>query len=188
MSESVPEGHARGTTDVSSDGHSIAIRLSTYGDLFSHFDPRPYAARALSDDLLTEIARPRVPHSTGAPQLDLERRGSERNAGDEAVIRERLHRHFQERAEALQAQRHHAVTQGIVLSLIGTLMLLGSALVRTYVHDDLAAACLTVVLEPGGWYAIWYGFDELFYGARRIASEYAFQRRMTDAHIVFSGG
>jgi len=67
-------------------------------------------------------------------------------------------------------------------------MLLGSALVRTYVHDDLAAACLTVVLEPGGWYAIWYGFDELFYGARRIASEYAFQRRMTDAHIVFSGG
>ena len=184
MSKSTPGAHG-GPADASGNRRIIAIRLRTYDDLFSHFDPRPYAERTLSDDFLTEIAKPRLDRSKTAPQLEFFMPSSERSPQDESVIRERLHRHFDERADALEAQRQHAHSHGTLLALIGTGMLLASALVRTYVHNDFAAACLTVALEPGGWYAVWYGFDELFYGAKTIATEQAFHRRMTDASIVF---
>lgn len=86
---------------------------------------------------------------------------------------------------ALEVERQRAVGHGILLSALGTLMLLGSALARTYVPGEFAAASLNVLLEPGGWYAIWYGFDELFYGAKRTAADRTFNARMADAEIAF---
>jgi hypothetical protein len=167
------------------DPHGVAIRLSGYGDLFSDFDPRPYDRRALSDDFLAEIAKRRLGRSREAVRLEFLVPRSERRPEDETVIRERLLRHFQERAAALAAEQQRAIGHGIFLSVLGTLMLLGSAFARTYVRGDFAAASLNVLLEPGGWYAIWYGFDELFYGVKRIAADRMFHARMANAEIVF---
>jgi hypothetical protein len=43
-----------------------------------------------------------------------------------------------------------------------------------------------VLLEPAGWFAVWFGLDQLFYGTRELAREHAFYRKMARADVVFS--
>jgi hypothetical protein len=60
-----------------------------------------------------------------------------------------------------------------------------SALLRQE-PETVARTVLQVLLEPAGWFAVWFGLDQLFYGTRELAREHAFYRKMARADVVFS--
>ena len=61
--------------------------------------------------------------------------------------------------------------------LLATAEEMGATLTRTVLH---------VFLEPAGWFAVWFGLDQLFYGTRELAREHAFYRKMAHADVVFT--
>ena len=68
----------------------ITIQLDTYDDIFSDFDPRPYSSRALSEDFIKEIKRHYMEDKRGRFEVHFTIPASERNIGDEGLIKKRL--------------------------------------------------------------------------------------------------
>ena len=72
---------------------NISLILDSYDDLFSDFDPRPYAQRALSDDFLVECKKASVVKKSKI-ELRLMAPKHKRNHFDEVKIKKRLKEHF----------------------------------------------------------------------------------------------
>ena len=165
-------------------GTEVSLWIDDYDDIFSDFDPRPYAQRALSDDFLAE-ARKVVRHQRGTvPELSLLVPRTARNLTHEAMIRERLREHFRTHAGQLTHQRRRTLRRGVVLASIGFVLMMVSALLR-HQGGGFWRIALNVLLEPSGWFAVWFGLDEVFYGKRETAMDHAFYEKMAMCEIVF---
>ena len=49
----------------------------------------------------------------------------------------------------------------------------------------MLAIILTTLFEPAGWFMMFYGFDNAFYGAKRMQPEIDFYEKMSKAEISF---
>jgi hypothetical protein len=74
---------------------------------------------------------------------------------------------------------------GLAIAAAGLAVMTTSALLRRQ-PETVARTVLHVLLEPAGWFAVWFGLDQLFYGARERAHEHAFYRKMARADVAFT--
>src|SRR3989338_253090 len=72
----------------------ITLQLDTYDDIFSDFDPRPYAKRELSEDFLKEIQRRYLEDNRGGFEVLFTLPSQVRDTAGEALIKKRLRAHF----------------------------------------------------------------------------------------------
>ena len=164
---------------------AVSLWLDTYEDIFSDFDPRPYAHRALSEDFLAEARRAVLDRRDEVPELLFLVPAPARNLNDEIIIRRRLRDHFRRHAERLARERRRGIWRSLAIATAGLAVMMTSALLRRQ-PETVARTLLYVALEPAGWFAVWFGLDQLFYGTRELAREHAFYRKMARADVVFA--
>ena len=164
----------------------ISILLDTYDDVFSDFDPRPYARRALSDDFLQEAKKAAldknetielrflIPHRARRTEL-------------ESMIRQRLHEHFKRHHELLLLEMRKTRQQGLLMIFLGILTIALASYVSFQASESFFMHFLLVVLEPAGWFTAWTGMEELYAISRKTNPELSFYAKMTRAVIVFTG-
>ncbi len=163
----------------------MSLWLDTYEDIFSDFDPHPFGQRALSEDFLVEAKRAVRDRRDEVPELRLLVPTRIRNLDDETTIRKRLRDHFRRHADRLARERRRAIWVSVAIAAAGFAVMTASALLRRQ-PETVTRTVLHVLLEPAGWFAVWFGLDQLFYGTRELAREYAFYRKMARADVVFT--
>jgi hypothetical protein len=164
---------------------ALSLWLDTYEDIFSDFDPRPYAQRALSEDFLAEARRAVRERRDDVPELVFLVPAPARNPDDETIIRKRLREHFRHHADRLAREHRRGLWRSLAIAAAGFAVMAASALLRRQ-PETLARTLLHVILEPAGWFAVWFGLDHLFYASRELGREQAFYRKMARAEVVFS--
>jgi len=164
----------------------ISLWLDDYDDLFSDFDPRSYSQRTLSDDFLSEAkkaSRDKDPNKLEIRFLIAE---NKRDAKNEAVIKKRLHEHFNKHAALLLNEIKTARNKSIVAAFFGIMMMLGATYINSLEPATFASRFLFVLLEPAGWFVTWFALERLFYTTERKNAEYKFYHKMSKCGIIFS--
>jgi hypothetical protein len=174
----------RGEHDELLARSQVSLWIDDYDDIFSDFDPSPYAQRALSDDFLAEAKKAVRDRPGGVPELRFLVPEAARNQGPEAMICKRLREHFRKHAEQLARERRRTVLRGLCIAITGFVLMMVSTFLRER-GGGFWRTALNVLLEPSGWFAVWFGLDELFYGNRATAKEHAFYQKMAKTEIVF---
>lgn len=163
---------------------AVSLWIDDYDDIFSDFDPRPFGQRALSEDFLAEARRAVRDRREGIPALRFLVPAPVRNLADEATIRKRLREHFRKHADRLGRARRRTAWAGLAIAAAGFGVMTASALVRGQ-PEAFWRTLLHVLLEPSGWFAVWFGLDQLVYGMRDIRREHEFYGKMARADVAF---
>jgi hypothetical protein len=165
--------------DTEAGRREFAIRVASIDALFSEFDPRPVADRALAEEvrlfLLDQWDLVRLEEPTA---LTIYAPESDRATTDPAAVRRALHSNI----EAFTGAYRHAVPMSRrqrVTALVGTIVFLASIAVST-VLDRLTSDVLVAGLSQGivviGWVALWAPAQYVVVDAiphRRMRSRYA---------------
>jgi hypothetical protein len=163
----------------------ISLILDSYDALFSDFDPRPYNERALSDDFLVEAKRAIREAKPGILEMRFLIPKHLNNAHEEELIKERLHHYFQQQTHRIAREARGIVRKGLLLALLGFLFMFASTYLSHEVRSMLLLDFLRVMMEPAGWFLVWYGFDQIFYNAKSLKPELDFNHKMSHAEIHF---
>src|SRR3989344_4144937 len=91
---------------------NISLILNDYNDIFSDFDPRPFASRALSDDFLVECKKA-ARDKEGSIELRLLVPKKKRDQKSEYEIKKRLREHFEKHFREKEGEIKAIRNQGI---------------------------------------------------------------------------
>ena len=164
----------------------ISLMLDKYDDIYSDFDPRPYTERAISYDFLDEMKRASRDMPSGRIELKLMIPKHERSLAKENFVRKRLHAHFKKHHSRLHDEINKLRIHGILIAAIG-FVLMGIALFITDLNLSTRIANLVlVIIEPSGWFAMWFGLDKIFYTAGEKKSDMKFYDKMSKCDITFT--
>ena len=164
----------------------ISLSLDTYDDIFSDFDPRPYSQRALSDDFLAEVRRATRHKPSGGIELRLLLPASQRSAEHERTIKERLHHYFGEQYRKMRAELRVMRGKAIFLTVLGILLMIAAAYVRTKPSQAFSLQMLYVLLDPAGWFSTWFGLERLISLWTKEKPEMDFYQKMSKCEIAFA--
>jgi len=163
----------------------ISLRLNTYDDIFSAFDPRFYSEKALSVDFLDEIKRASRDKVSGTVELRFLIPKALGNEGKENQIKKRLHEHFKRHHELLRKETKKTTYTGISIAGFGFLFMFIGVLFHYFLGERLLTDILVTLFEPLGWFMMFYGFDTAFYSLRQKKPEMDFYEKMSIADISF---
>jgi len=163
----------------------IALWLDHYDDIFSDFDPRPYSARAISDDFLKEARKAAREFRPGCFELRFLVPGNHRRYEHEAMIKKRLREHFRKHADMENKAVKDLVRRGVLLSLCGIALMVGAASAAFFHKDAFIWTLVVVIMEPAGWFTVWNGLDRVFFRPKDLEPEKAFYEKMSKAEIRF---
>jgi len=160
----------------------ISLLLDSYTGIFSDFDPRPYAERTLSDDFLLETKKA-ARDKTGNLELKFLIPSRLRKFSAETIIKKRLHKHFKKHHALLAQEEKDTMKKGVIITSIGFITMV----IATFLYDStiFLLKFIRVILEPAGWFAVWYGLDHLFYLRNQHKPELEFYQKMSKAKISF---
>ena len=163
----------------------ISLMLDTYDDIFSDFDPRPFSQRSLSVDFLDEIKRASRDKVSGEIELRFLIPQNLRDNKLEDQINKRLKDHFKRHYAMLEKETKKTISQGISIAALGFAFMFLGILINYRVSAELTRIILTTLLEPSGWFMMFFGFDTAFYGMRQKQPEVEFYKKMSKAEITF---
>lgn len=162
----------------------ISLRLEQYDDIFSDFDIRSYASRALSVDFLDEIKRASYDKKEGGIELALHVPKRKRDESHETVIQERLAAHFKKHYHLLLEEKRRIIKVGMCMILMGIFCMIAATLV---VFEDpsenIFLSFLVIFLEPAAWFLLWEGMDQVIFSSKKINLELKFYQKMSDARV-----
>jgi len=140
----------------------ITIRLDTYEDIFSDFDPRPYSQRELSEDFLKEIQRRFMEDSRGRFEIHFTIPSSERDTREEALIKKRLREHFSTMVVHENAFIKKTRAQGYQYIIAGAFVLLSDVFALAVLNESsIFYKILSVLIVPAGWYGMYTGMGKV---------------------------
>lgn len=163
---------------------NISLILDSYDDIFSDFDPRPYDAKALSDDFLVECRRATKDKESNV-ELRLLVPKHKRNIGDEIKIKKRLKSHFQRHFMLQSKEQGEIKKEGIIWFIIGTCFILATSFLHQKSYHYFILTILATMMEPAGWFSFWEGLYKVFITAKEKKSDYDFYKKMNSAKIYF---
>lgn len=165
----------------------ISLWLDTYDDIFSDFDPRSYAQRALSDDFLNEAKKASKEKSNGVVELKFLVPSNTRSLDKEIVIKKRLREHFKKHYNLLHKETIDLKKRGGLLVAAGLLITLTATTISTFgfIKYAFLSNFLVVALEPGGWFLMWTGLDLIFSTLKQKDQNIEFYDKMSKCRIVF---
>lgn len=163
----------------------VSLRINHYDDIFSDFDSRPYAQRGLSDDFLLEAKKFTKERPSGRLELVFLVPANLRKQEVENVIKKRLHEHFRKHHHLLQQETAQLKKKGLALTLLGMLLMLAASLLATVETKKFITNVLFVILEPSGWFMVWFGLEQIFYEAKQKQPDLEFYTKMCEGEIKF---
>lgn len=163
----------------------ISILLDSYSDIFSDFDPSPYAERSLSDDFIIQAKKFSKDKSGHKISLRLLMPSAARREEDEKLIIKRLHSHFKEAYHQTKTEVKEANRKGIILILTGTALMITASYLSFMKAEKYFIHFLLVLFEPAGWFLLWMGLDHLVYFSKSSKKELDFYSKMSKVEIKF---
>lgn len=163
----------------------VSIWLDSYDDLFSDFDPRPYAQRAISDDFIAAVRKVIQVKKSGGFELTLLMPKSSRDEKTEALVRKRILGFFQGQFSHHQREIRRMRREGLILTVASIAVLFTAASLPQMGLDEYLKNFLQVLLTPGGWFMIFNGLDNIFYKPRQKKLEAEFCRKLSRSRIAF---
>lgn len=162
------------------DNSEIVLKLERYEDIFSDFDMRPYARRAMSVDFIDELRRASFEKQDEGIELILNMPASKRNEANEAKIKERLKGYFKKHYLLLSGQRRGVVRRGTAMVAMGVIFMF----VATFIHFENASQNLllsfaVVLLEPASWFLVWEGLNQIFFSSKEANTQINFFKKMS---------
>ncbi len=165
----------------------ISLFLDSYDDIFSDFDGRSYIKRSLSNDFLSEAKRASMEKGEGV-ELHLLVQKKDRSNSTEAVIKRRLKDHFKHHADKLRKEKKNIIKRGIKYIIFGTILMLVAAwFAFEFGEGSFWVTFFIIVMEPGGWFLFWEGFDMVLFESKTNKEEFDFYHKMARADISFMG-
>jgi hypothetical protein len=176
----------RPTTDKHDRSASeVVLWIDNYSELFSDFDPRSLAERMVSDDFINQVkhAVREIPRKLRVLKLLVPEKI--RQPDDEVIIRRRLGTYFSYQHEQLTRMNREVRRKGFYFSAAGLIFLLIASYLKELKVTQFYMTFLLTLLEPGGWFLLWTGFDYFMnYSGNRL-QDVAFFNRMAGVHIEF---
>lgn len=164
----------------------ISVWIDTYDDLFSDFDPRPYSQRSVSLDYLKEAERHYAEAKSGKKfEFHILVPTAIRNSAIETLIKRRMKEHFKNQLKELQEDLQETRIRGAIYLIIGTALMIGSALMTIY-DVGLILNLINVVTQPAAWFGMYSGFEKFLEEPRTKFRQREFQEKMANADIIFS--
>ena len=162
----------------------ISLILDSYDDIFSDFDPRPFAHRALSDDFLLEAKRA-ARDKQGSLELRFLIPKNERKLDAETIIKGRLREHFKRHYDLLKIEVAQTRKKGWLMALVGIICIIFASYLLSLDMDTFLIHLLIVILEPAGWFTAWTGLDEIYYTVNQKKPDMDFYQKMMHSGIIF---
>ena len=163
----------------------VNILLDSYDDIFSDFDPSPFAERALSDDFIAELKKISGNKKQKKIVLKLLLPANMRNKQDENVIIKRLHSNFKNVHFNLESEVRKTYLKGMLLTLFGIIIMIIASYISFLKPEKYPVHFLLVLFEPAGWFLLWSGLDTLVYSSNETKKDLDFYKIMTKAKINF---
>jgi hypothetical protein len=163
----------------------ISLMLDTYDDIFSDFDPRPYSERAISEDLRAELKRATRYQPSGTIDLKLMIPNKVRSHESEKLIKKRLHEHFKTHLGYITDEIRNLHIKGASIAVIGFAIMISAIFIGDFNISERLTNALLVILEPAGWFTMWFGFDTIFYTAGSKKPDLEFYEKMSKCIITF---
>lgn len=163
----------------------VSLWLDTYDDIFSDFDPRPFSDRAISDDFLLEAKKFFREKKTGGLELKFLIPEKERKQEIETQIKKRLKEYFKKHCSLLQKELGGTKKRATALTLSGIILMILASALDYFQSKILILHLATTLLELGGWLAVWFGLEQIFYTIRGKNQEVEFYKKMSQLEISF---
>jgi hypothetical protein len=164
----------------------ISIALTTYNDIFSSFDPRPYAQKALSDDFLEETKRASSVKNSEDIELKLLMPASRRNLSEETIIKKRLKDYFKKHESLARNEVNSTIKKGALFISFGIIfMVIATFFLYTWENPGFMVKFLLILFEPGGWFFFWEGLNLIVFEAKAKTPESDFMKRLASCKINF---
>ncbi|MDO8554398.1 MAG: hypothetical protein Q7S22_06320 [Candidatus Micrarchaeota archaeon] len=163
--------------------NSIQISLDEYDDIFSDFDPSPYAKRLLSEDFLKEIQRRYIETDKGEIEIRFTLPAKLRDMKTEGLIKKRLNHYFLIKIKDMDNQLKKLKTMGITYFIVGFALL--SLDIFIYDSQGLMTKLLSILLTPAGWYGMYTGLEHIFSHPSELVEKRSFYERFQKAKYVF---
>ncbi len=165
---------------------NISIWLDNYDDIFSDFDPRPYSERVLSDDFLIEVRKVCKEKDEGIDEFKLLLPSHKRSNEKEAIIVKRLQAHF--KMNYHYYKKYNKIKRkkiGLIL-FAGMILMLWASYLSSLNSRNLFLNAILIMIEPSGWFMIWYGLDEIFYTSKERKNDLQFYKIVAKSKVSFS--
>lgn len=163
---------------------NISLILTSYNDIFSSFDSRPYSEKALSVDFLSECKRAVIDKNDKGLELVLSIPRAKRNINDELRIKKRLREHFHRHFLLKDQELERLKKTGIRWVLLGVIILL-ALLSGMIVFEENKYSSLLAVFEVPCWFLIWEGMGKILFESKEYSVDKNFYSKMTHAEILF---
>lgn len=163
---------------------NISLVLNSYNDIFSSFDPRPFAEKALSVDFIEECIRAARDKPEGGIELILSLPKNRRSINDEFKIRKRLREHFKKHTEEKSKEILKIKREGFSWIIAGVLLTVVVAFAHVFT-TNITTQSLFRILEIPGWFGFWEGLGKIFIDSKKLEPDKSFYKKMSDAQIIF---
>ncbi len=174
-----------GSRESNSENVEIKIWLDSYNEMFSDFDPRPYAKRTVSDDFIIQVRKVVKDRYRENMTLQLLLPEGARNEQDEQVISKRIHTYCNLIKEQLLEEKGKVMRTGFILTVSGILLMLIASYVSFLKSESFYTHVLLILFEPAGWFMLWVGLDKIVYYSGSKRKELDFYTHMARTEIIF---
>ncbi|MFA4820516.1 MAG: hypothetical protein WC613_06190 [Candidatus Aenigmatarchaeota archaeon] len=163
----------------------ISLRIDTYNDIFSSFDPRPYSQKSISVDFISEAKRVARDKTSGSLELKLLMEKKKRNALHERMIKKRMRNHFMNHRNMLLKEKNSLIRTGVSFIAFGIILMFLATMIIFSGATGLLWTFMIVLLEPGGWFLFWEGLNQIVFEAKKINPDLKFYTKMMKCRIEF---
>ncbi len=164
---------------------NISIWLDDYKDIFSDFDPRPLAERALSDDFISEVKKVCNESDFNIKHLSLLMPEKIRDVNAEEVIIMRVDAHMKKHYQTSVQRKKTIKKRSYLMIAIGLLCMTLAAYIHKLQEKEFVYMVLIVCFEPAGWFLMWTGLDDLLSITNRKTHELDFYNKLHSCKINF---
>ena len=163
----------------------VGIAISTYDDLFSDFDPRPYKERQLSEDFLSELRRFFFDKAPDSLDIVLVIPAAMRSPALERVIKKRLHIYFHKKNREVAKRLKHKAIRSWAKVAVALSLMLATGYLATRAGQVLWMNIVKVMVEPASWFLFWTSIEELIVVRQSRRNDAQYFHRLSECKIVF---
>jgi len=168
--------------DISYSAEDVLLVLNSYEDIFSDFDPRPYTQKSMSGDFINECRKASEDKEQVHLRLIVPKKL--RNIKEETIIKRRLKEHFKRHTKIKKKKIFDIQKSGFFWFVLGCVMMIICAFSLDYKGNVWFNIILTIA-SPAGWFFMWEGLGKILIKAKEHKSDYLFNKKFTDAEIIF---
>ena len=163
----------------------LSLWLDNYDDIYSDFDSRHYLKRRISEDFLHELRIAKKLKKEKVIDIFLLLPRDKRVEEAERVITNSLKDFFENQFQYQRDKYRKKLNRGILMIVTGLLIMMVNSYINFKNFHSLPVSVIKTVLDPAGWFLLWFGFDFLFYDLVEVKKEREFFAELSEVNVHF---